>query len=72
MVQALILALKSGLSLWESKESRKYLDQVLKLERKIYEENSEERPDMARLDNLNFQLCIISEAISSDLVKKNP
>jgi len=69
MTTALILALKSGLSLWESKESRKYIDKVLELEKEYYEESNKSRVDMAKLDHINFELRVVGEAFNSDLKK---
>jgi len=71
MTEALILALKSGLSLWQSKESRKYIDKTIKLEREHYEEINKDRPDMAVLDNIDFELRIISKAFSATIGKQN-
>jgi len=69
MTTALILALKSGLSLWESKESRKYIDKVLELEKEYYEESNKSRVDMAKLDRIDFELRVVGEAFNSDLKK---
>ena len=71
MIEALTGALKSGLSLWESKESRKYIDRVIKLEKEYYEEDNKDRPDMALLDNIEFQLRLISHSFSSQVSKQN-
>lgn len=68
---ALIEALKSGLSIWDSKEKRKYWDEVLKLEKKYYEEYNKDRPDMARLDYYDFRLCLVSKGFSSEVGKTN-
>ena len=71
MIEALTGALKSGLSLWESKESRKYIYRVIKLEKEYYEEDNKDRPDMALLDNIEFQLRLISHSFSSQVSKQN-
>ena len=54
MIQALFEALSAGLGIWKSKESRKYLDKLMKLEKKYYEaiNKSEEDWDDAVLDNI--------------------
>ncbi len=65
------MALKSGLSIWASKESRKYIDKVIKLEKEYYEENNQDRPDMARLDHIDFELRTICKAFNSDTRKQN-
>jgi len=71
MLESLIGALKSGLSLWESTESRKYIDKVIRLEREYYEEDNKQRPDMAVLDNIEFELRLVCESFSSKVGKQN-
>ena len=54
--------LKEGLVLWNSKESTKYLDKVIRLEREYYEEfnkGSDMRSDF-KLDGILLDLEIIS------------
>lgn len=70
-VAALIESLKTGLSIWDSKLRTKYIDEVIKLEKKFYEEYNKERPDMARLDNIDFRLQLISKGFSSEARKAN-
>jgi len=71
MTTALIGALKAGLSLWDHKEKHKYIDKVLKLEKDYYEEDNKERPDHARLDNIDWELRLICEVFSSKVGKTN-
>lgn len=63
---ALIQSLKFGLSIWNTKEGRKYLDEVIELEKKkLYEENKLEHDrNHALIDNINNRLCIIVDAIA--------
>lgn len=67
MFDSLAKALASGLSLWESKEARKYQDKLMKLRRKQREELNREDPDMAVLDNLRFELYNLSDAFNSQV-----
>jgi hypothetical protein len=56
--------LKEGLKLWNSRESNKYLERVIKLEKDYYEElnkPSDERSDY-RLDSILLELTIISQS----------
>jgi len=73
MIEALIEALSAGLGLWKSKESRKYLDKLLRLERKYYEaiNKPESEFDDAVVDNIAFELRIISKAFNSSVKTKN-
>lgn len=67
MVASLFKALASGLSLWESKEARKYQDKLIKLKKDYYEEYNRQDPDMAVLDNLRFELRILCDSFNSEV-----
>lgn len=56
--------LKEGLKLWASKESTKYLDRVIKLEKDYQDEMSkpsDERSDL-KLDRIMLELRILSQS----------
>lgn len=56
--------LKEGLKLWASKESTKYLDRVIKLEKDYHDEMSkpsDERSDL-KLDRIMLELRILSQS----------
>jgi hypothetical protein len=73
MIEALFKALSAGLTIWQNKDARKYIDKVIKLKKDYYEEYS--KPDTFRddaiLDNIEFELCIISEAFNSQIGAEN-
>lgn len=62
MIEALLKALTTGLSIWEHKEKNKYLDRVIKLKKDWYEEYEKELSlrDHAVLDHIERELCIIT------------
>ena len=66
--------LKTGLELWNQKESGKYLDRLIKLEKDFYKEYNKRDKDRsdAVLDNIRFELRILSVAFSAEAGKKNP
>lgn len=73
MIAALFEALSAGLSLWQSIESRKYLDKLLSLKKKWYEEYNKDpsiRSD-AVLDDIEFELRILSTAFSTSVREQN-
>lgn len=73
MIETIFPVLEQGLRLWNTKESRKYLDQVIELKRKWYEEYNKPqdiRSD-AVLDNIQFELRILSLAFVSNSGKQN-
>ena len=70
-MESLFKALAAGLSLWESKESRKYLDKVIKMKKEWYEEYNKERPDNNVLDTIELELCSITETFSSQVGVQN-
>lgn len=56
--------LREGLKLWASKESTKYLDKIVKLEKEYYEELNkpeDERSDR-KLDDIMLELTLISQS----------
>lgn len=71
MWEAFSKALASGLSLWESKESRKYMDKLIKLRRQRREELNKDHPDHATLDDLEFELQLLGEAFYSKVGEQN-
>ena len=71
MVTELFAALGAGLSLWGSKEKRKYQDRLMNLQRNYYEEDNKDRPDMATLDNIEFELLLLSRAFSAQVGAEN-
>ena len=72
MIKALFEALGAGLELWGTKESRKYLDKLIRLEKEYYEESNLSRPDMAKLDNIKFELRLLSKAFAAEARKPDP
>ena len=71
MISALFEVLAEGLKLWNSKESTKYLDEVLKLQKewlKEYEKPFHKRSN-ADLDHIEQQLHIISRQFVTALRK---
>lgn len=60
----LLGVLKEGLKLWNSKDSTKYLDKVIKLEKEYYEELSNPSSDRSdfKLDSILLQLRILSQS----------
>lgn len=69
MTLAIIHALTAGFSLWNTKESKEYSEKLIKLEKAYWNEENKKRPDMARLDNINFELRTISKAFYSAVKK---
>jgi hypothetical protein len=73
MVEAIIKLLEVGLSLWLSKEKTKYWDRLMALKKDWYVESN--KPDSARsdavLDNIGFELRVLSLAFSAEAGKQN-
>jgi hypothetical protein len=64
VAEALILILKHALGIYETKQARKYLDEVIELEQRRYDETNRERVNHAVLDNIDARLRLIAEATS--------
>lgn len=69
MTTQILNLLTTGLSLWLHKDKTKYIDKVIKLEKQYYVEVNKSRPDHAVLDNIDFELQLISEAFNSQARK---
>jgi len=73
MVPAIIQLVDVILDIVKIKIERKYIDQYLELKRAWYEETN--KADAVRsdavLDNLKFELRVVSEAIAADARAKN-
>jgi len=64
---------RSTLSIWDSKQKRKYIDRFVKYQKELYEEESRsfDKRDQAVIDNLHFDIMLLSRAISSEINGQN-
>ncbi|MBK7366155.1 MAG: hypothetical protein IPI97_14655 [Nitrosomonas sp.] len=69
MFSALLKVLGAGLSLWASKEARKYIDKKIALEKAWYEEYNKDDASRSNavLDNLEFELRTLAIAFASEV-----
>ena len=69
MIGAVFTLLGSALSIWQSKEKRKYLDRYLSLKRDYYEaiNRPPEEWNDARIDGLKFELQLLVDSLSSQI-----
>ena len=67
MISVLFEVLSQGLKLWATKESTKYLDEVLKLQKEWLEEYEKPRAKRsnANLDHIEQQLVLISNQFTT-------
>lgn len=64
--------LEQGLKLWNTKEGRKYLDQIIRIKREYAKEfNRPDRSDLA-LDRLHDEYRIIAETFAAGVVGNDP
>lgn len=69
LVSSLIGAVEAGLKLWNTKEGRKYLDEILELKQdwvNEYNKETHERSD-AKLDLIEQRIMLISELFTSKI-----
>lgn len=69
MFESLLTVLGAGLSIWNNKERTKYVDQLMSLKRRYYEEfnkDAEHRSD-AILDGIESELRILASAFSTNV-----
>ena len=67
MIGSILKLLNSALTIWEHKEVNKYRDRLMELKRDYYEESKKEPRDNARLDNIEFELLILSDSVSAEI-----
>lgn len=67
MFEAVFKALSTGLSLWKTKQSRKYLDELIDLKQDWYDEYSKEISDDDVLARIELRLCIIVDGFASQV-----
>lgn len=69
MFSALLKVLGAGLSLWASKEARKYIDKKIALEKAWYEEYNKDDASRSNavLDNLEFELRTLAIAFAAEV-----
>ncbi len=73
MFESLLTVLGAGLSIWNNKERTKYVDQLMSLKRRYYEEynkSAEYRSD-AILDGIQSELYILASAFSTSVGKSD-
>ena len=73
MFESLLTVLGAGLSLWNNKERTKYVDQLMSLKQRYYEEynkDAEHRSD-AILDSIELELRILASAFSTNVGKSD-
>ena len=61
-----------ALKIWEHREKTKYLVSYLDLKKKYYEESNRETPDNCVLDNIEFELYLLSSSFATEVDRKNP
>jgi len=71
MIEALVKTLGAGLSIWQSKEKRKYVDKLIRLKREYYEEYNKEVSDDSVLDGLVFELELLGIAFASKVTESD-
>lgn len=74
MFSALAQALGAGLSLWNTKEQRRYVDQLIAIQKEYRAEDNKDpalRSD-AVLDDCEFRLRLLAIAFASEAGKPNP
>lgn len=69
MIAELFKVLAAGLSIWESKEKRKYVDKLMELKRDWYEEFNKGpgKRNNAVLDNIKLELRILAAAFATSV-----
>jgi hypothetical protein len=69
MIEVLLKVLGAGLSIWESKEKRKYVDAIIRLKGEWYEEFNKPESDRsdATLDRIERELRDVGLGFAADV-----
>ena len=67
MFNSIVKILGAALSIWDSKESRKYLKKVYKLEKKYDKEYDKEYPDHNVLDHIERDMIRLSDLVAKEI-----
>jgi len=67
VINSIFKLLGSALSIWEHKEKNKYYDSYIELERRYYEESKKTQPDHSLMDNIERELLLLSNRVSSEI-----
>lgn len=70
MIDLILKLAGSTIDLLVTKEKNKYRDRYMKLQKEFYEEKNKPQPDMAVLDNLEFDIFLLCSSISSEATKQ--
>jgi hypothetical protein len=63
----------TGLKLWQQKDARKYIDQLIELKQEYYNEinKPEGTRDDARLDRIEFRIKLLCDSFTSSAGQQN-
>lgn len=67
MINSIFKLLGSVLSIAEHKIKNKYFDKYTRLEKEYYEESKKDKPNDARMDNIEFELLQLADRISAEI-----
>lgn len=71
MIDSILRILGAGLSIWESKEKTKYIDQMIKLKKDYFDESNKERPDMGELVRIRYDIELLGIAFANKVEGSN-
>lgn len=67
MIRELINIFEAGLSLWDTKQSRKYREAVLDLKKKRADELEKQTPDLNLVDRYERQLLWMADLAATEI-----
>ena len=70
MIDSLVKIFEAGLSIWQSKQSKKYMEAVLDLKEKRQKELDKDDPDYNKCDYYERSLCNLAELASTEIKRQ--
>ncbi len=71
MIESLLKAFEAGLSLWNTKESRKYLDELIELKQEWHDVYNTDPIDDDTLTRIELRMRILADSFASEVGAEN-
>lgn len=68
-LETVLKLLGSALSIWESHQKNQFIKKYMDLKTEFYNEKNKDKVNHASLDNLEFQLQLLVDAVSSEIAR---
>jgi len=71
MIESVFNLLGAALTLWNDTQKNYFLKKYIKLKTDYYHEKNQDKPDHSILDNIEFELFLLSNTVSSEITRSS-